>query len=321
MQFLARHSHRPPANWEPRLGAVFWRGADPCGYTPNCWPTATRSRRAQRGSCGPLPALSPFPPIISTRCTTSPWSGSRRTTTRPCPRMRRPTQLGTSPHTDYGVITLLWQDDRGGLELRHRSGSWHPATPKPGIFVVNIGDLLARWTNDRFVSTAHRVRNISGLERLSLAASTIPTRTPWSSASNRAASRVPHRVIRSRRAGSTFDHDSTRCSHIASRATLETVRGALDVLGRRASMRATTISCDRTMMIFWPPTPDMSSTSREWHRSEEDDGVLAHVGLSLIGTGAGTWTLAGIGLRPESPVQPGLIAFHRVGHHQSIVVG
>ena len=78
-------------------------------------------------------------------------------------------QFGTSPHTDYGVITLLWQDDRGGLELRHRSGSWHPATPKPGTFVVNIGDLLARWTNDRFVSTAHRVRNLSGLERLSLA--------------------------------------------------------------------------------------------------------------------------------------------------------
>ena len=78
-------------------------------------------------------------------------------------------QFGTSPHTDYGVITVLWQDDRGGLELRRRSGSWHPAPPKPGTFVVNIGDLLARWTNDRFVSTAHRVRNLSGLERLSLA--------------------------------------------------------------------------------------------------------------------------------------------------------
>ena len=87
----------------------------------------------------------------------------------PLPPDAPPNQFGTSPHTDYGVITLLWQDDRGGLELRRRSGSWHPATPKPGTFVVNIGDLLARWTNDRFVSTAHRVRNLSGLERLSLA--------------------------------------------------------------------------------------------------------------------------------------------------------
>ena len=87
----------------------------------------------------------------------------------PLPPGAPPNQFGTSPHTDYGVITLLWQDDRGGLELRRRSGSWHPAPPKPGTFVVNIGDLLARWTNDRFVSTAHRVRNLSGLERLSLA--------------------------------------------------------------------------------------------------------------------------------------------------------
>ena len=78
-------------------------------------------------------------------------------------------QFGTSPHTDYGVITLLWQDEHGGLELRERSGVWQPAKPKPGTFVVNIGDLLARWTNDRFVSTAHRVRNLSGFERLSLA--------------------------------------------------------------------------------------------------------------------------------------------------------
>ena len=80
-----------------------------------------------------------------------------------------PNQYGTSPHTDYGVITLLWQDERGGLELRNRAGSWHPALPKPGTFVVNIGDLLARWTNNQFVSTAHRVRNLSGFERLSLA--------------------------------------------------------------------------------------------------------------------------------------------------------
>ena len=80
-----------------------------------------------------------------------------------------PNQFGASPHTDYGVITLLWQDEHGGLELRHRSGTWQPASPKPGTFVVNIGDLLARWTNDRFVSTAHRVRNLSGFERLSLA--------------------------------------------------------------------------------------------------------------------------------------------------------
>lgn len=77
--------------------------------------------------------------------------------------------FGVAPHTDFGCITLLWQDDNGGLEVRHRNGQWIQAAPMDGTFVVNVGDLLGRWTNDRFASTLHRVINRSGRERFSIA--------------------------------------------------------------------------------------------------------------------------------------------------------
>ena len=78
--------------------------------------------------------------------------------------------FGVAPHTDFGCITLLWQDHSGGLEVRERqSGAWIPAPPLPGTLVVNVGDLLGRWSNDRFASTPHRVLNRSGHERISIA--------------------------------------------------------------------------------------------------------------------------------------------------------
>ena len=78
-------------------------------------------------------------------------------------------QFGVAPHTDYGGLTLLNQDDTGGLQVRSRSGEWVTAVPIPGTFVVNVGDLMARWTNDRFLSTPHRVVNSSGRARYSIA--------------------------------------------------------------------------------------------------------------------------------------------------------
>jgi isopenicillin N synthase-like dioxygenase len=73
---------------------------------------------------------------------------------------------GVGEHTDYGLLTLLAQDDVGGLEVKARSG-WTPAPPIPGALVCNIGDMLERLTGGRFVSTPHRVVNRAGRERLS----------------------------------------------------------------------------------------------------------------------------------------------------------
>ncbi len=63
----------------------------------------------------------------------------------------------------------MCQDDSGGLQAHNRAGEWIEAPPIPGTLVVNIGDLLARWTNDLFRSTPHRVVNRSGRDRYSLA--------------------------------------------------------------------------------------------------------------------------------------------------------
>jgi len=77
-------------------------------------------------------------------------------------------QIGAGAHTDYGCLTLLHQDDAGGLQVRQRNGVWVDAPPIPGTFVVNIGDMMERWTNGVFVSNPHRVVNTSGRERYAL---------------------------------------------------------------------------------------------------------------------------------------------------------
>ncbi|MEQ8923390.1 MAG: 2-oxoglutarate and iron-dependent oxygenase domain-containing protein [Marinovum algicola] len=75
------------------------------------------------------------------------------------PKDRPADQFGAAPHTDFGFVTVLAQDDTGGLEVRSPDGSWHPAPVIPDSFVINIGDALSRWTNGRFASTPHRVIN------------------------------------------------------------------------------------------------------------------------------------------------------------------
>lgn len=77
-------------------------------------------------------------------------------------------QFGVGPHTDFGVLTVLCQDDVGGLQVQDINGEWLHAPPIPGSLIVNVADLLARWTAGAYKSTPHRVVNTSGRERLSL---------------------------------------------------------------------------------------------------------------------------------------------------------
>lgn len=71
----------------------------------------------------------------------------------------RPGQFRSGPHTDYGALTILsiGYDDPGGLQARNRRGEWVDVIAPPGSFVVNVGDLLMMWSNDRWLSNIHRV--------------------------------------------------------------------------------------------------------------------------------------------------------------------
>lgn len=77
------------------------------------------------------------------------------------PRVPGAPRLGA--HSDIGILTILWMDQStGGLEVLDRSDVWRPVTAWPGSFVVNLGDMLAQWTNDRWRATQHRVVNPDG---------------------------------------------------------------------------------------------------------------------------------------------------------------
>jgi isopenicillin N synthase-like dioxygenase len=66
--------------------------------------------------------------------------------------------IGMGEHTDYGIVTVLWADQVAGLQVLGADGGWHDVSPADGALLVNLGDITARWTNEQYLSTLHRVK-------------------------------------------------------------------------------------------------------------------------------------------------------------------
>jgi isopenicillin N synthase-like dioxygenase len=78
-------------------------------------------------------------------------------------------QFGQGPHTDNSFITMLAREEVPGLAVQLPSGEWLPPPVIPGTLLVNLGNIMKRWSNDRFLSTPHGVLNDSGTDRYSIA--------------------------------------------------------------------------------------------------------------------------------------------------------
>ena len=78
------------------------------------------------------------------------------------------TETASGAHTDHGIITILWQDYSGGLQVMGKDGVYIDVPPIPGGYVINVGELMKRWTNGRFKATVHRVIHTKNAPRISM---------------------------------------------------------------------------------------------------------------------------------------------------------
>lgn len=152
---------------------------------PNVWPTSlpdveTVFRKPINEYYGHMYPLSetildiiaagmPYGPAIFDEFKTDPVAVMRLLHYPPQSKSSDALQFGVGAHTDFGSITLLMQDMAGGLEvLNHDNGEWVPVTPNADAYVVNLGDMMQRWTRGEYKSNLHRVRNMGGGDRYSV---------------------------------------------------------------------------------------------------------------------------------------------------------
>ena len=76
--------------------------------------------------------------------------------------------IGIGAHTDYEIFTTVWQSPQPGLQVQGVNGDWIEVTPIEDTFVINLGNLMQRWTNDRYLSRPHRVVNLTQEHRYSI---------------------------------------------------------------------------------------------------------------------------------------------------------
>lgn len=116
-------------------------------------------------ACG-LPSLNPQ--ILEDFCR-EPVASVRLLHYPPHPASDDPQLVGAGAHTDFGAITLLLQEHGSGLQVRDPGNDdWIDIPPQKGAYVVNVGDMLERWTSGKYKSTVHRVINTSGKDRYSI---------------------------------------------------------------------------------------------------------------------------------------------------------
>lgn len=172
-----------PVGWQaldpaqpPDLKESFYLGVEAIG--PNQWPDVDGFRSALEAYSAAMEALARRMMGLFEQALGLPaghfdgWMRHPTCTTRllhypPNAAAALPGQIGCGAHTDWGALTLLAQDDAGGLQVQAKDGTWIDVTPMPGSFVVNAGDMTQRFTNDRWQSTLHRV--VQGRERWSMA--------------------------------------------------------------------------------------------------------------------------------------------------------
>ena len=164
--------------------AMFGREADDpldLAAAPNLWPDLEGFRAVMRqyqaqmmrlgsGLAGLLALSLDLPEDYFAEALSRPSCAVRLLRYPPQPAEAAFNQLGSGAHTDWGMLTLLLQDDIGGLEVRNVDGDWIRAVPIPGAFVVNLGDMIPAATGGLYRSNFHRVlNNQSGRDRYSIA--------------------------------------------------------------------------------------------------------------------------------------------------------
>ncbi|KAF1814941.1 Clavaminate synthase-like protein [Eremomyces bilateralis CBS 781.70] len=162
--------------------------SNPSIFAPNVWPTALPSTSITPASfkstmleyqsrcvdltkvlLSLLARVLPYGPHIFETFSADPSLAVIRLLHYPPQDCTDPRQLGAGAHTDFGALTLLLQDgENAGLEVLDSDGEWQAVPPVKHALVVNVGDMLHRWTNGRFKSSVHRVINRSGRDRYSV---------------------------------------------------------------------------------------------------------------------------------------------------------